>query len=176
MVKGLQLQHAARTVGQRGRLVLMSDINGKTLNLLLAGRYGDSCDILFSRSCDVAFSAMQHKPIRLAYPIRAYCITFEDGAFYSTGKTVFGPTALRNRGHATQFATRSYIQGLLFAIKWPADAHGTNKAACDPFLPSRLRRLRFLAILRAAETNRLQVSTSPLLFTLFRRLVVRYWL
>eukprot|EP00752_Nemacystus_decipiens_P017817 g15974.t1 len=69
IVKGLQLQHAARTVGQRGRLVLMSDINGKTLNLLLAGR--------------------------------------------------------------------------------------------------------FLAILRAAETNRLQVSTSPLLFTLFRRLVVR---
>ncbi len=38
MVKGLQLQHAARTVGQRGRLVVMSDINGKTLNLLLAGR------------------------------------------------------------------------------------------------------------------------------------------
>ncbi|CAM9655637.1 unnamed protein product, partial [Scytosiphon promiscuus] len=69
MIKGLQLQHAARTVGQRGRLVVMSDINGKTLNLLLAGR--------------------------------------------------------------------------------------------------------FLAILRAAETNRRQVSTSPLLFMLFQRLVVR---
>ncbi|CAM9610260.1 unnamed protein product, partial [Hapterophycus canaliculatus] len=39
MIKGLQLQHAARTIGQRGRLVLMSDINGKTLNLLLAGRF-----------------------------------------------------------------------------------------------------------------------------------------
>ncbi|CAM9509949.1 unnamed protein product [Ectocarpus sp. 13 AM-2016] len=69
IVKGLQLQHAARTVGQRGKLVAMSDIHGKTLNLLLAGR--------------------------------------------------------------------------------------------------------FLAILRAAETNRLQVSASPLLFMLFRRLVVR---
>eukprot|EP00903_Cladosiphon_okamuranus_P018709 g17222.t1 len=69
VVKGLQLQHAARTVGQRGREVLMCDINGRTLNLLLAGR--------------------------------------------------------------------------------------------------------FLAILRAAETNRLQVANSPLLFTLFRRLVIR---
>lgn len=39
IIKGLQLKHAARTVGQRGRLVLMSDINGRTLNLLLAGRY-----------------------------------------------------------------------------------------------------------------------------------------
>lgn len=39
IVKGLQLQHAARTVGQRGKLVAMSDIHGKTLNLLMAGRY-----------------------------------------------------------------------------------------------------------------------------------------
>ncbi|CAN0306190.1 unnamed protein product [Ectocarpus fasciculatus] len=70
IVKGLQLQHAARTVGQRGKHVAMSDIHGKTLNLLMAGR--------------------------------------------------------------------------------------------------------FLAVLRAAETNRLKVSASPLLFTLFRRLVVRY--
>lgn len=33
---------------------------------------------------------------------------------------------------------------------------------------------RFLATLRAAEENRLRVSTSPLLFLLFRRLIVRY--
>lgn len=38
IVRELQLKHAARTVAQRGRLVLMSEINGKILSLFLAGR------------------------------------------------------------------------------------------------------------------------------------------
>lgn len=38
IAKDLQLKHAARTVGQRGRLVTMGEINGSVLSLLMASR------------------------------------------------------------------------------------------------------------------------------------------
>lgn len=186
IVKGLQLQHAARTVGQRGRLVLMSDINGRTLNLLLAGRYGNPNISIRSLCMYVVGATLPTPPsvpgsrVRIRIPPKAAAAaplflyrensslvnrTLCLGARGATLSEAIKCAASLGYHVRTLFVRDSLCTFMLTARNYP------NFGLCPP---SRFRRFRFLAILRAAETNRLQVATSPLLFTLFRRLVVRY--
>ena len=94
-----------------------------------------------------------------------------------TGKPVLGSTTFRFEGtrHHPVCAVAFAATGLRFGPqRFTAPNYCMYVAQYFVVPPSRFRPSRFLAILRAAEKNRLQVSTSPLLFTLFRRLVVRY--